>query len=97
MIILEGAMMAHYQKSGRIKIGVWKKSSFSNPSGNCTEATVTESELEVLVRDTKVSRAVGDKAPVLRISLTDWQSFISDYSATDGRDNYIYRLSDGSI
>jgi hypothetical protein len=50
----------------------WKKSSYSNPSGNCLEAK-TEGDL-VLVRDTKL----GEQSPVFSVPEDDWQVFVAE-------------------
>lgn len=75
--------------SNCVEAGVWRKSTLSNPSGSCVEATAEENF--VLVRDTKVSRRIGDDAPVQSFSLRDWQKLV-DAIKRGKLDDYAVRV-----
>lgn len=60
-----------------VEAGIWNKATFSHQNGGCVEATL-DYQL-VLVRDTKISRKVGDAAPVQSYSLRQWQKLISEF------------------
>ena len=51
----------------------WRKSSYSNPSGNCVE--VYRGRLVVGVRDTK------DPRPVLKFTPAQWAAFVAAVKA----------------
>lgn len=53
-----------------IEAGVWNKATASKPDGNCVETSLTEHE--VLVRDSKEVKRVGERARTLRFSLANW-------------------------
>lgn len=72
--------MINWKKSSRsngnggnncVEVGVWSKSTRSNPSGNCVEVSGTEMD-EVLVRDTKAL----EKGPTLKFTRDEWIAFI---------------------
>jgi len=72
--------MINWKKSSRsngnggnncVEVGVWNKSTRSNPSGNCVEATMTETD-EVLVRDTKQN----GNGPILAFTRDEWIAFV---------------------
>jgi hypothetical protein len=53
------------------KYKFWRKSSYSNASGNCVE--VTSADRLVAVRDTKQ----GDRSPILEFTEVAWQRVLS--------------------
>jgi len=58
-----------------VEAGAWNKAKASYGSGgNCVETTA-ESNV-ILVRDTKISREIGDKAPVQSFTLRGWQKVV---------------------
>lgn len=57
---------------------MWRKSSFSNPSGNSVEVDTSE-EGKVKVRDSKL----GDQSPVLVFDHAEWDAFIRGVKVGD--------------
>lgn len=84
-----------------VEIGVWSKASYCN-SGDCVETS--SDGYVVQVRDTKVSKVIGDTAPILVFGLSDWQDLISDerqheyiVAAATGDAVFTRRLPSGAI
>lgn len=60
------------------RLGAWRKSSYSNPSGECVEIAPLPAR-SVAVRDSK-----HPEGAVLVFTHSEWQTFIADVRDGDG-------------